>query len=276
MHASPTTPRESFTPRTADGTTPSHILQTVGYLAFGLGAAALFTPRSRRRERWVERAPVPQILGRMARDWIDPALRRNGASVAADRRKRALATTAIAGVAAVAVLSARTLRRSSAADDGEVAVRATMGVNRAPEDLHRRWARLEDLPRFMSHIETVVPGERNLSHWVARIPGFKVEWDAEVVENVPGERIAWRALPGSDVVHEGIVRFEPAPGGRGTIVRLEIDYRPQSALAALVPSAFFKLAEAQLREDLRRFKQLLEAGEIPTATAVRDSKGDAR
>jgi uncharacterized membrane protein len=92
-----------------------------------------------------------------------------------------------------------------------------------------------------------------------------VEWDAELVNDQPGERISWRSLPGSSVEHAGTVRFIPAPGGRGTIVRVQLQYRPPGGmLAALVAKLFGEEPRQQIPQELRRFKAILETGEVPT------------
>jgi uncharacterized membrane protein len=139
-------------------------------------------------------------------------------------------------------------------------------VNRSPEEVYRFWRDFTNLPRVMRHLESVqLRGERR-SHWVARIPGgVRVEWDAELVDDQPGELIAWRSLPGGDLETEGVVRFVPAPGGRGTEVHLDMKYRvPGGLLASTIGRFFGGAASILLHEDLRPLKQLLETGEVPT------------
>jgi uncharacterized membrane protein len=118
----------------------------------------------------------------------------------------------------------------------------------------------------MAHLEDVDTTADGKSHWVARGPlGLKFEWDAEIVTDKPNELIAWRSLDGSDVDTAGSVRFRELPHGRGTEVRVELKYDPP---AGKVGTALAKLVgrspEAQITADMRRFKQLLEAGEIPS------------
>ncbi len=141
---------------------------------------------------------------------------------------------------------------------------ASITVNRPADDAYRFWRDFENLPRFMFHLESVrVSGERR-SHWIARAPlGRTVQWDAEIVEDRPGEVVAWRSAAGATVPNSGSVRFTPAPGGRGTEVRVEIDYSlPGGKLGAAVAKLFGEEPEQQVRDDLRRFKQVLEAGEV--------------
>ena len=143
-------------------------------------------------------------------------------------------------------------------------------VNCMPEVAYLFWRNFENLPQFMSHLESVEVCDPIHSHWVARGPlGTKVEWDAEVFNERPLEMIAWRSLPGSEVETAGSVHFEPAPGGRGTEIRVALKYNPPGGKLGI---AFAKLlgedAESQIRDDLTRLKQVLEAGEVPTASAV--------
>ena len=143
-------------------------------------------------------------------------------------------------------------------------------VNRAPEEVYRFWHDFRNLPRFMRHLEDVqVTGSRR-SHWKAKAPaGMTVEWDAVVVDDRPNELIAWRSLEGADVDNSGSVRFTPAPGGRGTEVRVELDYAPPGgAVGATIAKLFGEEPEQQVQDDLRRFKQVLETGEVVYSEAT--------
>jgi uncharacterized membrane protein len=106
------------------------------------------------------------------------------------------------------------------------------------------------------------------SHWVAKAPaGTTVEWDAEVYNEKENEMIAWRSLEGSQVDNAGSVHFTPAPGGRGTQVRVVLKYDPPAGvIGAAVARLFGESPAQQIDEDLRRFKQLMEAGEVATTT----------
>lgn len=139
-------------------------------------------------------------------------------------------------------------------------------VCRDPDGLYRYWRDPGNAPRFMLRIESVNPAGPDRWHWITReIAGRKFSWDAEITEDVPGEKIAWRSVPGSEVETEGEVTFTKAPGDRGTVVRLRISIVPPGGAAgAAVAKAADFLAGQQLREDLRHFRQLMEAGEIPT------------
>lgn len=139
-------------------------------------------------------------------------------------------------------------------------------INRSPEELYGFWRQLSNLPRFMDHLERVDVIDDRRSHWVAKGPaGTRMEWDAEIIEDAPNQRITWRSLEGADVSNDGTIRFEPAPAGRGTEVRVSMAYVPPAGkLGAAVAKLFGENPEQQIREDLRRFKSLMEAGEIPT------------
>ena len=146
-----------------------------------------------------------------------------------------------------------------------VKVEHTVTIQRGPDELYRIWRNLENLPRFMRHLESVqVQGNR--SHWVAKGPlGTRVEWDAEIYNENPNEMIAWRSLTGADVDSAGSVHFTPAMHGRGTEVRVVLKYNPPAGrIGAALARCLGEEPEQQIREDLDRFKQLVEAGEIPT------------
>jgi uncharacterized membrane protein len=105
-----------------------------------------------------------------------------------------------------------------------------------------------------------------VSHWIAKAPaGVSVEWDAEIVDDQPERSIGWRTLPGSQVKHEGMVSFEPAAGGRGTIVRVDMLYVPPAGKVGVwIARMFGEEPALQVADDLRRLKQLLETGEVAT------------
>lgn len=150
-----------------------------------------------------------------------------------------------------------------------VRVEKSIIVNRPARELHDFWRDLQNLPGVMSHIESVVKIDDDRSHWVAKGPlGSKVEWDAEVINEIPGELIAWRSLEGSTVDSAGSVHFQELPGGRGTRVSVTLKYNPPAGkLGAAVSKLLGEDPEKQIREDLRRFRQLMESGEIPNAAS---------
>jgi uncharacterized membrane protein len=138
-------------------------------------------------------------------------------------------------------------------------------INASAEQLYTFWRNFEQLPRFMQHLVSVKQLDRRRSHWVAKAPaGRTVQWDAEIINEIPGELIGWRTLDGADVVSAGSVQFKPAPA-RGTEVRVRLQYDPPAGkIGAGVAWLLGEEPSQTIREDLRRFKQLMEAGEIPT------------
>ena len=144
--------------------------------------------------------------------------------------------------------------------------RASVLLNCTPEEAYKFWHKFEDLPLFMRHLDSVTQLGDKRYRWVAIGPmGVKVRWGAEITNDRPNELIAWRSLPGSDLYLEGAVRFEPATGSRGTLVETRMRYSsPAGALGRAVTSLFGKDPSFLAQQDLRRFKALVEAGEIPT------------
>jgi uncharacterized membrane protein len=139
-------------------------------------------------------------------------------------------------------------------------------IMRSPEELYTFWRNFENLPRFMHHLESVTVQDNTHSHWVAKAPaGMTVEWDAEIINEVQNEVIGWRSLEGAQVANAGAVRFSPAPGGRGTEVSVKMEYTPPGgAIGAAFAKLFGEEPNQQLADDLRRFKQMMEVGEVVT------------
>lgn len=137
-------------------------------------------------------------------------------------------------------------------------------IGRPPQDVYDFWRPLEHLPTFMTHLDDVRRLDDNRSHWTATAPfGRTVEWDAVTTEDVPGERLAWESVEGADIRNSGVIHFRPAPGGRGTEVRVELDYDvPAGKLGQLVARYFGEEPHQQLDDDLRRLKQVIETGEV--------------
>jgi uncharacterized membrane protein len=218
--------------------------------------------------------PQPWLWARVAGDVLDLILL--GAAVpdadADERARLAGAAGAVLGVTALDVYAARRAHdqpRSAPGAvrrDGSVRVEHTLSVNCTPQDCYAMWRSFENLPRFMRHLKSVQPLDERRSHWVARGPGdTSFEWDAEITRDEPGALISWRSLEASDVENAGAVRFLPALTGRGTMVSVTMQYQPPAGrLGVAVAKLFGEEPEQQVREDLRRFKQLLETGEIPT------------
>jgi uncharacterized membrane protein len=150
-------------------------------------------------------------------------------------------------------------------------VRESARLERPVSDVYAFWRQLENLPRVFTHLEQVTELGNGRSHWVARGPAdLGVEWDAEIINEVENKVIGWRSLPDSDIVTAGSVNFTPVRGGRATDIAVHLQYEPPAGRAGALLARIFGRAPSQtIREDLRRLKWVMEAGEIP-----RTSTGD--
>jgi uncharacterized membrane protein len=168
----------------------------------------------------------------------------------------------------------RTGAETSAADNPSaviphgqgIKVYKTITIQKPASELFTFWRNFENLPRIMRHLESVTVQDSTHSHWVAKAPfGKTVEWDAEIINEVPDELIAWASTEDADVPNAGSVSFKTAPAGRGTIVKVNLEYNPPAGmLGAAVAKLFGEEPNQQVADDLHRFKSLMEAGEIPT------------
>lgn len=158
--------------------------------------------------------------------------------------------------------------RTALGGDRGVRVRDAIRLEKPLDEVYRFWRRLENLPQFMTHLERVTELGDGRSHWIAKGPaGTQVEWDAEIINESENTVIGWRSIPGGDVVTAGSVSFEPARAGRSTQVTVTLQYAaPAGRLGAWMAAVFGREPSQTIREDLRRFKQLLEAGEVARAT----------
>ncbi|MEH2242400.1 SRPBCC family protein [Nostoc sp.] len=147
-----------------------------------------------------------------------------------------------------------------------IKVEKTVTINKSAEELYRFWHNLENLPTFMKHLKSVKVYNEKRSHWIANAPlGNSVEWDAEILEDRENEFISWASVEGADVDNSGFVRFQKAPGDRGTEVKIVLEYNPPGgALGATVAKLFGEEPKQQIGDELGRFKMLMEAGEIAT------------
>lgn len=177
-----------------------------------------------------------------------------------DLRRTAAAAAAVAGILAVDAYAAVTRSRSGQLPETVGAVT----INKPPEQVYRFWREMANLAAFMAHLDEVrVTGERT-SHWrTTSVRGRHVEWDAEITEDVPGQRISWRSTEQADIPNEGTVEFRPAPGDRGTEVHVRLRYTlPGGYLGQLMARLLGEDPRQQLDDDLRRFKQVMETGEV--------------
>ena len=145
--------------------------------------------------------------------------------------------------------------------DGKIWVRATALVQDSPANLYAMWRDIESAPKWQEMITDVIATGPKSSHWVMNADGKSIEWDSEILADEPGRRIAWRSVAG-DSNNAGEVVFEPAPGGRGTIVTVLQEFR-QGKFATAAQTIFSRNPKQAVIENLRHFKAFAEAGEIP-------------
>jgi uncharacterized membrane protein len=264
----------------------------LGWFSIGLGLAELLAPRGIGKISGVKgntalirllglreiahgvaifsqgKRPTEALWARVVGDGLDLACL--GAAFASPDNSKGRLAFATANVLAVAALDLLTAQQLSATDGserterGSIPVNKSIVVNASPEEVYAFWRDLPNLPRFMRHLESVTWTGGGGSHWVAKAPaGGTVEWDAEITEDRPNQLIAWRSVEGSEVTNSGSVRFEQATGGRGTLIRVELDYSPPGGAAgALVAKLMGEDPDGQMQVDLRRFKQIIELGEV--------------
>jgi uncharacterized membrane protein len=240
------------------------LMRAIGVREIATGLGILSRPR-----------PAGWVRARVGGDVLDLALL--GAALRSDdaaKGRVAFATAAVLGVTALDVMcSERLSEKSGTTTRGREAaktdVRRAVTIRRSQEEIYRFWRNFENLPRFMYHLEEVRVIDDRRSHWVAKAPaGSRVEWDAEIIEDRPNERIAWRSLPDADVANWGTVDFRRASGDRGTEVHVRIHYDPPGGkLGALVAKLFGEEPGEQVADDLRRLKQVMEVGEVVRSEA---------
>jgi uncharacterized membrane protein len=226
---------------------------SLGQLATGIGVLA-------------NRHTAPWLWMRVVSDLADVALLANGAGRRGSPPRRALlAGAGLVGMAALggaAALRAQRLHADGAAHG--IYVNAAITIQRTPQEVYAVWRDFQNLPRFMSHLESATVDDAGIVGLRARLPaGLKLEWRARITEDTPGSKIAWASLPESQLHNHGAVTFTPAPGERGTQVHVVLNYEPiGGALGHAFSKLFGTLPLEQLRGDLRRLKQILETGDL--------------
>ena len=147
-----------------------------------------------------------------------------------------------------------------------VNVEEAVTINASADALFAFWRKFSLLPRFMANLVSVIEIDDRRSRWIVKAPaGRTVQWDAEIINEIPDELIGWRTLAGADVVSAGSVHFAPLASGRGTEVRVRMQYDPPAGrIGAAVAWMLGHDPASSVREDLRHFKQLMETGEVPT------------
>jgi uncharacterized membrane protein len=148
--------------------------------------------------------------------------------------------------------------------DRAIKVEKSVTIAKPPTELYSYWHDFANLPSFMEHLKSVTVYDDKRSHWVANAPlDTMVEWDAQIIKDEPDRLIAWTSVEGADIENSGFVRFQPATGDRGTEVKVVMEYNPIAGkLGVAIAKLFGEEPEQQIGDDLRRFKQLMETGEI--------------
>jgi uncharacterized membrane protein len=273
----------------------------LGWFSLGLGMAEVLAPRGLSRmigvgdDRGNRRAmraiglreiasgigilsrsrPTGWLWSRVVGDVMDIALLGWALGARKNRNVRVpLALASVAGVTALDLFTSRALSRADrqgvpVAHEREVTIRKAVTVARPAEELYRFWRNFQNLPTFMNLLDSVEVIDDRRSRWRMRTPrGKLVEWESEIIEDRPHDRISWRASAGSPLQSSGEVRFVRAPGGRGTEVHLTVKLEPPGGpLTAAVARTFKQAPEIQVQNDLRRFKQVIEVGEVVCSDA---------
>jgi uncharacterized membrane protein len=275
----------------------------LGWFSIGLGIAEVFAPQAVARLIGIDdeehttllRAygvrelaagvgiltrpkPTYWMWNRVIGDAIDLRSLSNAMSTRGnDRSRLKMAALAVAGVTALDIVSSMRLTSEAspaagedpgsykAADtDSDNVLAAVVTVNKPIEEVYNFWKDPRNYAQFMDQIDSVHPTTGGLSRWKVKAPpGLGVEWNAKVVNDVPNELIRWASVDSENVDSTGTVRFKTAPGNRGTVVSLEIEYKPKGGrLGARVAKMFAAIPKTQLKNDLRRFKQIMEIGEV--------------
>lgn len=265
------------------------LVRFLGWFSIALGAAEILAPRliarlsgSRGHKNLVrsyglrelgagvgiltQRRPAKWLWARVGGDAVDIASIIGGSR--ADSRGPAIgALVSVAGVTALDIFCAnRCTQYEKLAPEIERA-ESSLLIARTPEECYRFWRDVENFPRFVPEIRSVRKTGDRTSHWTARAPQNvgEVEWDTVMIQDIPNQRISWRAAPRADATIDGTVEFEPAAGSRGTIVRVQLAYdHPGRTVAAPLSRLLGKHPGQIIYKSLQRMKQLLEVGEILT------------
>jgi uncharacterized membrane protein len=273
--------------------TPELLAWGLGWFSIGLGVAQLVAPRAISRLTGVpmpaaftrlcgareiacglgvlsQEQPATWVQARIAGDTLDLAAL-GAALVTGPRvsaRRAAVTAAAMTAITALDVYCSRELTERRGRTFPRH-VRATVDVARTPEEVYAFWRNLENLPRVMPHLDSVQVLDEIHSHWVARGPaGMRVEWDSEIIDDEPDQRLAWRTVEGSQLYNAGSVELQSAGPGV-TRVNVELLYEPPGGTLGLaIAKLLGRDPEREVRADLRAFKQLLESGEYPANLAV--------
>ena len=282
---------QALAPRGGSGRTGG----LIGWLSLGLGLTQVVAPgavtrligaRDNERRRTIVRAiglreivvglgfltqgHARWLWARVLGDALDLALlSRTAVSGNAKAGRLALASAALVGVGWLDAQHARELgRERHGVSQRRLDLGAVVTISCSCDEVYSFWRDFQNLPRFISYLEAV-RAQNGHSRWWARAPaGIELKWDAEITVDRPGEVIAWQSLHGSELPNRGLVRFKPAPGGRGTEVHLALTFEPPGGrLGVAVARLLAKISEQKLYNDLRRLKQLLETGDVVRSDA---------
>ena len=279
-----------------DEPVPGRVLaRGLGLASLGLGAAQVLAPSAVAREAGLmptdgtnaairvigvrelsvvpglllSKAPAGWLWARVGGDLVDLALLGRALEDRCNERDRtARSLRVVAGITALDLLAA--LRAGGVRPRKSLHLTAALTVNKSPDEVYGRWRDFERLPEFMTHLEAVENLGGGRSRWRAKGPfGGDVVWEAELVADEPGHLLAWCSTKGAKVPNSGDVTFTPAPGGRGTEVRVHLDYDlPAGRLGAKVARMLGEDPHQQVEDDLRRFKQVVETGEVVRSSAT--------
>ncbi len=252
------------------------LLRTYGLREIAAGVGILTRPK-----------PTYWMWNRLLGDAVDLAsLGKAMRSPQNNRTRLTGATAAVLGVMALDVICSISLTSEALPEgtgddgsftlgessDGSVPLTAVITVNKPIEEVYQFWKNPENFSRFMDQIESVRITSGRRAHWKIKAPpGLGIEWDAEVVTDKPNEVISWESVDSSELENRGTVRFRPAAGNRGTEIELLMNFKPKGgALGQRIAKYFSIIPKTQMMNDLRRFKQIIELGEIvkSDATAV--------
>lgn len=270
--------------RRARSSPPEQIARGLGWFSIGIGVAQILAPRTVSRLVGVpmppaltiacglrelvcgigiltQQQPRPWMQARIAGDALDLA-GIGGALLlpGADRRRVAVAVAVVAGVTALDLYCSRELVKDRRRPPPRH-VQASVHVDRPVEALYAFWRDLENLPRVIPHLESVEVLDDVRSHWVAKgAAGARVEWDSEIIDDSPNERLAWRSVEDSQVFSAGSVQFRRAASG-GTDVTVEVLYASAAdSLGEAIATLFGRTPGREVRADLRAFKAIMERG----------------
>ena len=170
-----------------------------------------------------------------------------------------------------------TLRTGGSLHDDGVTIHRAVTIRRSPQEVYDFWRRLENLPRFMSHLDSVVDLGEGRSRWQAHTPGgLPLHWEARITVDESGRRLAWETLPGANVRHYGDITFRPTLTEGETELHVEMTYAPPGgAIASAVAELLNGITSQTVKEQLRACKQILEAGETPTVEGQPSGRKEA-